>query len=125
MTDIITEDQAPEAEAPVAESNEVTLYTFANQNPAPELEALLAMFYKGANDNTLGIMQAMNVESGAEEVLLVGVAVGDNGHTECFPLCTLLKAEEVGRYRSPDGKGGWYGVEAAAPSEEADGDRSD
>lgn len=84
------------------------LYTFANRSPAPELESLLSMFYYSAFDNTLGIMQALNSETGEEEVLLVGVNVDDNGKTECFPLARLLSAEEVEKYRAPDGEGGFY-----------------
>jgi hypothetical protein len=113
MTDELIE-QAPEAEAAEpankAEAAEVTLYTFSNHSPAPELESLLAMFYKGAVDNQLGIMQALNTETNAEELLLVGVTV-DNGDTHCYPLCTLLKAEDVPRYKAPNGKGGWFGDE--------------
>lgn len=84
------------------------LYKFTNQAQAPELEALLAMFYTGAYENRLGIMQAKNVVSGEEELLLVGVALDPDGKTDCYPLARLLKAEEVAYYRSPDGKGGWF-----------------
>lgn len=104
MTDEIIE-QAPEAAA-----EEVTLYTFANHNPAPELESLLAMFYKGAADNQLGIMQAKHIETNEEQLLLVGVTVED-GNTQCYPLCVLLRAEDVPLFRAPDGKGGWFGEE--------------
>lgn len=118
MTDELIE-QAPEAEQ-AAEAAEVTLYTFSNHSPAPELESLLAMFYKGAVDNQLGIMQALNSETNAEELLLVGVTV-DNGNTHCYPLCTLLKAEDVPRYKAPDGKGGWFGDDVPVVDVEEDG----
>lgn len=84
------------------------LYKFTNQKQAPELEALLAMFYTGAYENRLGIMQAKNITSGQEELVLVGVSLDAEGKTDCYPLARLLKAEEVVDYRSPDGKGGWY-----------------
>lgn len=84
------------------------LYTFANRSPAPELESLLAMFYQAVLDNTLGIMQALNSETGEEEVLLVGVHVDENGKTECYPLTSLLSAESVHKYNAPDGKGGFF-----------------
>lgn len=84
------------------------LYKFTNQEQAPELEALLAMFYTGAYENRLGIMQAKNVDLGQEELLLVGISLDADGKTDCYPLARLLKAEEVVSYRSPNGKGGWF-----------------
>jgi hypothetical protein len=84
------------------------LYKFTNQTQAPELESLLAMFYTGAYENRLGIMQAKNLEADEEELLLVGVSIDANGKTDCYPLARLLKAEDVANYRSPDGKGGWF-----------------
>lgn len=84
------------------------LYKFTNQEQAPELEALLAMFYTGAYENRLGIMQAKNVDLDQEELLLVGISLDADGKTDCYPLARLLKAEEVVNYRSPNGKGGWF-----------------
>lgn len=84
------------------------LYKFTNQKHAPELEALLAMFYTGAYENRLGIMQAKNVELDKEEIVLVGISLDADGKTECYPLARLLKAEEAHNYLSPDGKGGWF-----------------
>lgn len=84
------------------------LYVFANRTPAPELESLLAMIYSAAYDNTLGVMQALNSETNAEEVVLVGVAVDEAGKTACFPLASLLAVEDVPKYRAPTGQGSWY-----------------
>lgn len=84
------------------------LYTFANHSPAPELESLLAMFYKAALDNTVGVMQAFNSDKNREELLLVGVAVDDEGKTQCFPLAKVLSTEDSFHYRAPDGKGGFF-----------------
>lgn len=91
-------------------ANEVApiMYTFANRSPAPELESLLAMFYTGAYDNRLGIMQAKNRTTELEEVLLVGVDVSPDGKTQCYPLARLLAVEEATNYFAPDGTGGWY-----------------
>jgi hypothetical protein len=84
------------------------LYKFTNQAEAPELETLLSMFYKGAYANRLGIMQAKNVATDCEELLLVGVTLDVHGKTDCYPLARLLTAEEAPNYRSPDGNGGWF-----------------
>lgn len=84
------------------------LYVFANRSPAPELESLLAMFYTAVYDNTLGIMQARNSETGEDEIVLVGVAVDPEGKTACFPLSRIFSVEDSHIYRAPDGKGGYY-----------------
>lgn len=110
------------------ETNEITLYTFANHHPAPELEVLLRMFYRGASENMLGIMQALNTETNAEELVLVGVSLDSKGNTQCYPLATLLSKEQTPKYRSPDGKGGWFDPSAEvadAVAEETDGNRSE
>lgn len=115
MTD---SDNVPETPA---ESKGPILFTFANHTPAPELEWVLSLFYKGVEMNTIGIMQALNIETHQEEVVLVGVTLDEEGNTSCYPLCAMLKAEDVEKYRSPDGKGGWYGVELdteGAPGEQ-------
>jgi hypothetical protein len=108
MTEDLTPTEAAAEQATAEEQAPITLYTFANHNPAPELESLLAMFYKGAVDNRLGIMQAKNTVTDEEQLLLVGVTV-EEGNTQCYPLCVLLKAEDVPNYRAPDGNGGWFG----------------
>jgi hypothetical protein len=84
------------------------LYKFTNRSEAPEMEALLAMFYRGAYENQLGIMEAKNVATGTQELVLVGVTLDVHGKTDCYPLARLLKAEEAPNYRSPDGAGGWF-----------------
>lgn len=110
------------------ETNEITLYTFANHHPAPELEVLLRMFYRGASENMLGIMQALNVATNTEELVLVGVSLDEKGNTQCYPLASLLSREQAPNYRSPDGKGGWFDPNAAeetAVVEDTDGNRSE
>lgn len=84
------------------------LYVFANRQPAPELEHLLSMFYMAAYTNTLGVMHAFNTKTDTEEVVLVGVAVDEEGKTQCFPIAKVLAAEDAGIYFSPTGTGGFY-----------------
>lgn len=84
------------------------LYTFANRQPAPELEHLLSMFYMAAYTNTLGVMHAFNTKTDAEEVVLVGVALDEEGKTQCFPIAKVLASEDAPTYLAPDGKGGFY-----------------
>jgi len=84
------------------------LYKFTNAGESPYLDNLLAMFYQGAFDNTIGIMDSFNLETEEVETILVGVQADENGKPVCFPLAKLLKAEEVPQYLSPDGKGGYF-----------------
>ena len=83
-------------------------YIFSNRQDAPELQALLSMFLRGAEANRIGIMQAMNTRTNQEDIILVGVDVGPDNTAECFPLAVLLKAEDAPLYLSPDGDGGWH-----------------
>lgn len=98
------------------------LYKFTNEAESPWLDSLLAMYYKGAIDNTIGIMNAFNLETSEEELILVGVHLDENGKPDCYPLATVIKAEHVGKYLAPNGKGGFYDprnpTEAAEAKEE-------
>lgn len=84
------------------------LFKFTNKEESPWLDSVLAMFYDGVFRNRVGIMDAYNLESGEEETLLVGIELDEDGKADCFPLCKLLRAEDVKNYLSPDGKGGFY-----------------
>ena len=84
------------------------LYKFTNAAESHYLDSLLAMFYQGAFDNTIGIMDSFNLDTDEVETILVGVQADENGKPVCFPLAKLLKAEEVPQYLSPDGKGGYF-----------------
>lgn len=84
------------------------LYKFTNEAESPWLDSLLAMWYKGAYDNTIGIMNAFNLETSEEELILVGVHLDEDGKPECFPLASVIKAEHVGKYLAPNGKGGFF-----------------
>lgn len=94
------------------------LYKFTNHEISHELDNLLAMFYQGTYGNTLGIMQALNKDSGEEEIILVGVVLDEEGKADCYPLATILSAETAKNYAAPDGKGGFY--DPRNPSEAAE-----
>ena len=101
------------------------LYKFTNQEESQYLDSLLAMFYQGVYDNQLGIMQAFNIQTEGEELILVGVAADENGKPVCFPIAKVLAAEDVKNYLSPDGKGGWFDErDPSAAAEARDGMRS-
>lgn len=94
------------------ETQETVLYTYANPGVnARELQALLRMFYSGAYDNKIGIMQAFNTQTKSEELVLVGIEKVEGQDDNVFPIATILQAEAIGVYRSPDGQGGYHGVE--------------
>ena len=99
------EETTSEVEVP---AHSPVLYKFTNAGESPYLDSLLAMFYQGAFDNTIGIMDSFNLETEEVETILVGVQADENGKPVCFPLAKLLKAEEVPQYLSPDGKGGYF-----------------
>lgn len=117
MTDTATETNAPEQE-----ELDIVLYKFTNKAESPHLDSLLAMFYTGAQTNTLGIMEAFNLQNDEEELVLVGVAADDNGKPVCYPIAKVLRAEDIPFYLAPDGKGGYFDPqnesEAAAAREE-------
>lgn len=93
------------------EDKEVSkLFKYTNHADSHELDNILAMFYHGVYTNMIGIMQALNQESGQEELILVGIKVREDGTQDCFPLAKVLKSEEVGVYAAPDGEGGWAGL---------------
>ena len=95
------------------------LYKFTNKAESPHLDNLLAMFYQGVYDNQVGIMEAFNLATEQEELILVGVAPDDNGKPVCFPIAKVLAAEDVPNYLSPDGKGGWFDLQDPNASAEA------
>lgn len=91
------------------EQQEAILFTFTNDK-SPEnmqtLQGLLKMVYHVVLTNRLGVMQAMNSETGEQELVLVGVE--QNGDSlSCYPLLHPIRAEDVGKYDAPDGSGGW------------------
>lgn len=84
------------------------LFIFSNNPKDAPAESLLTMFYEGVLMNTLGIMRALNTETGQEELLLVGVQDEGDGRINTFPVAKVLGREAPAIYRSPDGKGGWF-----------------
>lgn len=110
-------DNVDQAAQPVVPSP--VLYKFTNQEQSSYLDDLLAMFYQGTYGNTLGIMTAFNLETGQEDIVLVGVVLDADGKADCYPVAKVLSAEEVPNYLAPDGKGGYYDPRNATEVAEA------
>lgn len=86
----------------------VIAYMFSNdQQATPRLLPLLKMFYRGVYENTVGLMEAKNRDTGNVEMLLVGLEHDENGMTNTFPLAKILDAATAIRYLAPDSEGGW------------------
>lgn len=105
--------------APEPVQHSPVLYKFTNAEQSPQLDNILAMFYNGVYDNRIGIMEAFNLETETEETLLVGVELDENSKPICFPLCKVLRAEDVTKYLSPNGKGGYFDMLNQVESEAA------
>lgn len=105
----------------MTEELEYNAYVFDNNLPNPAAESVLRMFCEGVFYNQVGIMNAWNLKTSEEELILVGVQLDEDGKPECFPIAKVLAAEDVPNYLSPDGKGGWFdpqdAVEKAAAKE--------
>lgn len=86
---------------------EANLYIYTNAGLDAPAESLIRMIYEGALTNTLGIMRALNVHTNETELLIVGVDVTDGGST-VYPIAKVLDHNDVNKYHSPDGKGGWF-----------------
>jgi hypothetical protein len=97
-----------EATETTVERKAPILYKFTNQKDGSVLDDLLAMFYMGVANNTLGIMEAFNLETGEKELILVGVELDADGKPDCYPLASCLSVEQTRNYLAPDGKDGWY-----------------
>lgn len=95
------DNEKQEAPSPV-------LYKFTNHEQSSHLDDLLAMFYQGTYGNSLGIMTAFNLETGVEDIVLVGVVLDEDGKADCYPVAKVLSAEDVANYLAPDGVGGYY-----------------
>lgn len=97
---------------------QIPLLTFTNDKSAENLgmlQGLLKMVIHTVYTGQLACMQAKNTETGKEELILVGVAQGENGGVACYPLFAPIRAEDVGKYLAPTGDGGFTGE--AGPSE--------
>lgn len=100
------------------EGMELVLYKFTNKADTPYLDSLFGMFHHGAFSNSLGIMEAWNLETEREEVILVGVEIDEDGKPDCYPVARVLTAEDVGKYLSPNGKGGYFDPQNPSEVEE-------
>lgn len=106
-------------QAPEQAQHSPVLYKFTNAESSPNLDDILAMFYRGCYNNIVGIMEAFNLETEEVETILVGVELDENSKPICFPLCKVLRAEDVTKYLSPNGKGGYFDMLNQAESEAA------
>lgn len=96
----------PEAESPDGFKLVEWIYTNDRENPAPIM--LFRVLHQAASKNKLGIMQALDKESGKVETLIVGVEHTKDG-TAMWPLAKILSEGEHERYLAPDGEGGYAG----------------
>ena len=96
-----------------SDEQEIVLYVQTNSLADPAPYELLKMLYKGAYDNTLGIMEAYNEETGGLEYLLVGLGPDEESKlVNAFPLAKIFSGpEDFAHYSAPDGKGGYDRVE--------------
>lgn len=79
------------------------IYQNDHTNPAPAF--LLDAYYRNTFANKLGVMLAMNVKTGQEELLLVGVEVDEDGNEGAFPLAKIMGPEAYETYAVPTGDG--------------------
>ena len=78
-----------------------------SQMMAHQLTMFSEMLHTSVLENCIGIMEAMNTETGAPELLIVGLEpVGDK--FDCYPLAKIFSKDEVGKYLAPDGRGGYW-----------------
>lgn len=90
---------------------EAVLLAFSNDK-TPEhlalLQGLLKMVYHTVLTNKLGVMEALNNETGEVELVLVGIEQNGSG-LNCYPLFKPLSDIDSAKYSAPDGKGGFVG----------------
>ena len=79
------------------------LYMNDKTNPAPAF--LLDAYYRNTFANRIGVMVAKNIKTGAEELLLVGIELGEDGSEGAFPLAKVLGPEAYEDYAIPTGSG--------------------
>lgn len=86
---------------------EIVLSYFTNNPEDESAVQLLQLFYKGAMENSIGIMRALRADNGEEDLILVGIENKD-GAILTYPLARVLTPDDANNYYSPDGKGGWF-----------------
>lgn len=89
---------------------EVMLYVQTNNLKDPAPYELLMMFYKGCDENTVGLMEALDEETGETDYLIVGLVEDpETKSVKSIPLARVFKGpEETYKYIAPDGKGNYY-----------------
>ena len=89
-----------------------------NPHEGQHLCMLFEMLHRACFSNLLGIMQAVNSDTGQEEILVVGLEPTADNKFNSYPLARILNKDEANKYLAPDGRGGWGGkpsdVQAAA-----------
>lgn len=92
-----------------ADGNEVVLYVQTNNLTDPAPYEMLKMFYKGAFENTIGLMEAENSETGGLEYLIVGLVPDEvTKAIKAIPIAKVFSdPSESYVYLAPDGKGGY------------------
>ena len=80
-------------------------YIYQNDHTNPTPAFLLNMLYQQIHNNRIGIMVAKNVKTGAEETLLVGIELREDGTEGAFPLALILGSEAYDTYAIPLGEG--------------------
>lgn len=78
------------------------LYMNDKTNPGPAF--LLDAYYRNTFANRIGVMVAKNVTNGQEELLLVGIEIGEDGSEGAFPLAKILGPEAYETYAIPTGE---------------------
>lgn len=96
---------------------EILLTVFSNNLKDESAYQLLQLFYRGAVENSIGIMRALNNTTGQEELMLVGMEPNGKGGVDTYPLASIVTPEKVPMYFSPDGKGGWFDPSASQEQE--------
>lgn len=90
---------------PFMQEKELRAFIYMNDksNPAPAF--LLDAYYRNTFANRIGVMVAKNVKTGAEELLLVGIELSEDGSEGAFPLAKVLGPEAYEEYAIPTGEG--------------------
>lgn len=91
------------------DGTEVVLYVQTNNLKDPAPYEMLKMFYKGAYENTIGLMEAENSETGELEYLIVGLVPDEvTKAVKAIPIAKIFEdPSESYKYLAPDGKGGY------------------
>lgn len=94
--------------APFIMENGMNPHVFSNNPYNPVPYGLLDLFYKLVHENRVGIIDANDSETGEAALVLCFVGDKGDGDVELYPVASLLKEEEITRYRAPTGDGGFY-----------------